>query len=101
MCVSIIPVKFLEVIKPFCSILPEIAKPERKVSQEYIFTCTWFLGIVSALGQLAYVAPYGTRYIISIDQYVHVLLTQKSKVLLLLFHLCGAGDYYVEPMKAS
>lgn len=25
-------VKFLEVIKPFCSILPEIAKPERKVS---------------------------------------------------------------------
>lgn len=24
-------VKFLEVIKPFCSILPEIAKPERKV----------------------------------------------------------------------
>lgn len=27
-------VKFLEVIKPFCSILPEIAKPERKV---YIF----------------------------------------------------------------
>lgn len=28
-CVS---VKFLEVIKPFCSILPEIAKPERKVS---------------------------------------------------------------------
>lgn len=25
-------VKFLEVIKPFCSILPEIEKPERKVS---------------------------------------------------------------------
>jgi protein transport protein SEC61 subunit alpha len=24
-------VKFLEVIKPFCSILPEIAKPERKI----------------------------------------------------------------------
>ena len=29
MCFS---VKFLEVIKPFCSILPEIEKPERKVS---------------------------------------------------------------------
>lgn len=27
-----VTVKFLEVIKPFCSILPEIAKPERKVS---------------------------------------------------------------------
>lgn len=26
-----VSVKFLEVIKPFCSILPEIAKPERKV----------------------------------------------------------------------
>lgn len=26
-------VKFLEVIKPFCSILPEIAKPERKVRE--------------------------------------------------------------------
>lgn len=25
-------VKFLEVIKPFCSILPEVTKPERKVS---------------------------------------------------------------------
>nr|CAD7428521.1 unnamed protein product [Timema monikensis] len=24
-------VKFLEVIKPFCGILPEIAKPERKI----------------------------------------------------------------------
>lgn len=28
----LLSVKFLEVIKPFCSILPEIAKPERKVS---------------------------------------------------------------------
>lgn len=27
----IFAVKFLEVIKPFCGILPEIAKPERKV----------------------------------------------------------------------
>lgn len=25
-------VKFLEVIKPFCAVLPEIQKPERKVS---------------------------------------------------------------------
>ncbi|KAH9381441.1 hypothetical protein HPB48_008979 [Haemaphysalis longicornis] len=25
------PVKFLEVIKPFCGILPEVAKPERKI----------------------------------------------------------------------
>lgn len=30
--VSLIKVKFLEVIKPFCVILPEIQKPERKVS---------------------------------------------------------------------
>lgn len=30
--VSSIKVKFLEVIKPFCVILPEIQKPERKVS---------------------------------------------------------------------
>lgn len=30
--VCFVSVKFLEVIKPFCSILPEIAKPERKVS---------------------------------------------------------------------
>lgn len=30
--VSSIQVKFLEVIKPFCVILPEIQKPERKVS---------------------------------------------------------------------
>lgn len=30
--VSPIKVKFLEVIKPFCVILPEIQKPERKVS---------------------------------------------------------------------
>lgn len=29
--VSLIKVKFLEVIKPFCVILPEIQKPERKV----------------------------------------------------------------------
>lgn len=28
-----ISVKFLEVIKPFCGILPEVAKPERKVSE--------------------------------------------------------------------
>lgn len=34
-----VSVKFLEVIKPFCSILPEIAKPERKV-------CVWGLGEV-------------------------------------------------------
>lgn len=27
----LLSVKFLEVIKPFCSILPEIAKPQRKV----------------------------------------------------------------------
>lgn len=34
-----IAVKFLEVIKPFCSILPEIAKPERKVRiNRYIVT---------------------------------------------------------------
>lgn len=25
------PVKFLEFVKPFCAVLPEIAKPERKV----------------------------------------------------------------------
>lgn len=31
-CFFLFAVKFLEVIKPFCSILPEIAKPERKVS---------------------------------------------------------------------
>lgn len=30
--ISPIKVKFLEVIKPFCVILPEIQKPERKVS---------------------------------------------------------------------
>jgi len=28
---SHIIVKFLEVIKPFCGILPEVAKPERKI----------------------------------------------------------------------
>uniref|UniRef100_A0A1A9VF40 Translocon Sec61/SecY plug domain-containing protein n=1 Tax=Glossina austeni TaxID=7395 RepID=A0A1A9VF40_GLOAU len=28
---TLVKVKFLEVIKPFCSILPEIAKPERKI----------------------------------------------------------------------
>lgn len=32
-----VSVKFLEVIKPFCSILPEIAKPERKVSVQNFF----------------------------------------------------------------
>jgi hypothetical protein len=32
-------VKFLEVIKPFCSILPEIAKPERKVSILVTLNC--------------------------------------------------------------
>ena len=31
-----IAVKFLEFIKPFCAVLPEIAKPERKVSIIYI-----------------------------------------------------------------
>ncbi len=31
MVFSIFPVKFLDFIKPFCSILPEIQKPERKV----------------------------------------------------------------------
>lgn len=39
---NFLTVKFLEVIKPFCVILPEIQKPERKVSwwnfiQEFIF----------------------------------------------------------------
>lgn len=29
--VCLFPVKFLEVIKPFCAVLPEIQKPERKV----------------------------------------------------------------------
>lgn len=38
--VIFVTVKFLEVIKPFCSILPEIAKPERKVSPEFIFLMT-------------------------------------------------------------
>lgn len=28
---SSLPVKFLEFVKPFCSILPEIQKPERKI----------------------------------------------------------------------
>lgn len=28
---SYLLVKFLEVIKPFCGILPEVAKPERKI----------------------------------------------------------------------
>lgn len=30
-CQSLSAVKFLEVIKPFCAVLPEIQKPERKV----------------------------------------------------------------------
>lgn len=37
-----IAVKFLEVIKPFCSILPEIAKPERKVCILNIFSVKSF-----------------------------------------------------------
>lgn len=32
-------VKFLEVIKPFCAVLPEIQKPERKVSVTF---CSYF-----------------------------------------------------------
>lgn len=35
--IRFVSVKFLEVIKPFCSILPEIAKPERKVSRLLLF----------------------------------------------------------------
>lgn len=31
-CICLFSVKFLEVIKPFCAVLPEIQKPERKVS---------------------------------------------------------------------
>jgi len=30
-CIHFVSVKFLEVIKPFCGVLPEIAKPERKI----------------------------------------------------------------------
>lgn len=30
--IRLFSVKFLEVIKPFCAVLPEIQKPERKVS---------------------------------------------------------------------
>lgn len=30
-CVFFIKVKFLEVVKPFCGVLPEVAKPERKI----------------------------------------------------------------------
>lgn len=36
------PVKFLEVIKPFCAVLPEIQKPERRVSIIYSFYFSFF-----------------------------------------------------------
>ena len=29
-------IKFLEFVKPFCSILPEIQKPERKIQFRYV-----------------------------------------------------------------
>jgi len=29
-------VKFLEVIKPFCAVLPEVEKPQRRVSWEIL-----------------------------------------------------------------
>jgi len=35
-------VKFLEVIKPFCAVLPEIQKPERKVSATLCSYFYWF-----------------------------------------------------------
>lgn len=36
MCYSFCAVKFLEVIKPFCAVLPEIQKPERKVCSHLV-----------------------------------------------------------------
>ena len=39
----LIAVKFLEFVKPFCAVLPEIQKPERKVCQ-----CLYRYGNVNA-----------------------------------------------------
>lgn len=50
--VSSIKVKFLEVIKPFCVILPEIQKPERKVSPQMVVKedlQNWALGVYSTI----------------------------------------------------
>lgn len=39
----IVSVKFLEFVKPFCAVLPEIQKPERKVCQSLtVSTCSVF-----------------------------------------------------------
>ena len=38
-------VKFLEFVKPFCAVLPEIAKPERKVSVIFQFKCPIIINV--------------------------------------------------------
>lgn len=49
-------VKFLEVIKPFCAVLPEIQKPERKVSPSLNI-------IIMSLNNLCVTIPYNFCFI--------------------------------------
>ena len=41
-------IKFLEFVKPFCSILPEIQKPERKIQFRYVVTLIIILMLMVA-----------------------------------------------------